>query len=82
MTITLLGFPQVSKKMGAKNGSAVVDLATSAMKEVGNLTKSVTKKVMPKALDSDTLVIGGRKNTVNMCGAGSYFDSCTAGLSV
>lgn len=72
----------LAKSKVAAKASAVSELANAAMKDFGGITVGKAKKVMPKALEADTIVIGKGENKVNMCSLSSYFDFCTAGLSV
>ena len=63
-----------------KAGSAVNDLVQSAMKDFGGVTPAKAKKVLPKALDADVLVVKSEtKQKVRMGGdcGGSYSSDST-----
>lgn len=59
-------------KNGLKKGSAVSDLANSAMKEFGGVTSTKAKKVLPKPIEGDQLVKGETKTRVVNCGSSAY----------
>lgn len=55
----------LSKKMVSKKGSAVEELVQKAMSDLGGVTPTKAKKVLPKTIEGDQFIQGEKKVKVS-----------------
>lgn len=74
MSITPVSLVNVSKKMVSKQGSAVSELAQTAMSHLEGVTPAKAKKVLPKPIEGDQFAKNETK-VKGLCGEWAM-DSC------